>query len=273
MNSNEEYFAKIYIRADTRKMEIKRKYQTVLEFISDTFYFWELVFLICNIIFKAYNKTSLNYYLENELFFFKGKNNHYLNTSSESNKNIAKNILNRIGPLNILQYKELSIMSEDIDSHNASFENRYNFKKSKVVVKSNCKQIIFVFRQIVKFFKCKCRKCKKCKICKKSKREIIISKAKKIINNKLDIIIYFKNMFLLDIFHYLIDKNRKRGIFNFLSIPNISPDIDDDEEYYYIQQGEHFTKDNLKILSDEIFEATEQKRKKVRLNIMFELYQ
>ena len=108
IDSKEESIAVIYIRADTRKMEIKRKYQTVLEFISDTFAFWDLVFLICKVIFNAYNRTSITYFLENELFFFKGEKNKYLNASSYSNRKIARNLTNIIGPFIIPEYKKIS---------------------------------------------------------------------------------------------------------------------------------------------------------------------
>ena len=73
-------------------------------------------------------------------------------------------------------------------------------------------------------------------------------------------------MFLLDIFHYLINKNKKRGIFKFLSIPTISSDIDDEEEeYYYMRHGEHCTKDDLKLITDEISETLNQREKKVKI--------
>ena len=68
-NTGEESFAKIYIRADTRRMEVKRKYQTLLEYFADTFSIWEDIFLICNIIFNTYNRICLIYSLERRLFF------------------------------------------------------------------------------------------------------------------------------------------------------------------------------------------------------------
>ena len=46
-NTGENSFARIYIRADTRKVEIRRKYQTLPEFFADTFSFWDYLFLVC----------------------------------------------------------------------------------------------------------------------------------------------------------------------------------------------------------------------------------
>ena len=82
----EKDLANIYIRADTRKMEIKRKYQTVLEFFADSFCFWGDVFIICQIIFTAYNKVNLDYYIEKEVFFFKGMMNAHLKFDKNSNE-------------------------------------------------------------------------------------------------------------------------------------------------------------------------------------------
>ena len=85
-NVEEESFAKIYIRADTRRMEVKRKYQTLLEFFADSFSFWEDLFLIFNIIFNAYNRICLIYSLESRLFFFDRKENKNYNISQYSEK-------------------------------------------------------------------------------------------------------------------------------------------------------------------------------------------
>ena len=80
-NTGEESFAKLYIRADTRKMEVKRKYQTLLEFFTDSFSLWEDIFLICTIIFNAYNRICLINSIESTLFFFDEMKNENFNLS------------------------------------------------------------------------------------------------------------------------------------------------------------------------------------------------
>jgi hypothetical protein len=73
LNNPDESLAKLYIRADNKKMIIKRTYQTLTEFFAVTFSFWEDLFLICSFVITAYNKFSLNYSIERKLFFFKEK--------------------------------------------------------------------------------------------------------------------------------------------------------------------------------------------------------
>jgi len=82
-NTGEESFAKIYIRADTRRMEVRRKYQTLFEFFADSFSLWEDLFLICNILFSAYNRICLIYSIEKRLFFF--------NKLENKNHNLSQN--------------------------------------------------------------------------------------------------------------------------------------------------------------------------------------
>ena len=94
-NTGEESFAKIYIRADTRRMKVHRKYQTLLEFFADSFSLWEDIFLICNIIFNAYNRMCLIYTIERRLFFFNGKKDKDFNLSRNSER--IKNIIKSIG--------------------------------------------------------------------------------------------------------------------------------------------------------------------------------
>jgi len=72
-STGENSFAKIYIRADTTKIEIERTYQNLLEFFADSFSFWEVIFIICELIFCPFNRISLSYLIQKELFFFQRK--------------------------------------------------------------------------------------------------------------------------------------------------------------------------------------------------------
>ena len=62
---------KIYIRADTRKMIVKRTYQTLTEFFAVTFSLWEDLFLICNIALNTYNKFCIIIQSVKSYFFSK----------------------------------------------------------------------------------------------------------------------------------------------------------------------------------------------------------
>ena len=247
-------FAQIFIRADTRKMEIKRKYQTVMEFFADTFYFWEVIFFICQVIFNIYNRISLNYYLESELFFFKGEKNKYFEISSnyEKIKNLIKKFENKK-----INGSDKMIIIKDIGNEdngiNLSKEtnireevNPGNEIKKNINIKYNtniCKEIKYFFMKIFNIFKCKCCKCKK------SNREILSTKAQNIINNKLDIICYMKYMLLLDVVYGKM-KEDKKEILKFLSMPIISSVKDEEEEENQESQEfiNHFTEQDFELL-------------------------
>ena len=98
-NDEDPNYAKIYIRADTKKMEVRRKYQTVLEFFADTFTFFSDIFIFLEIILTAYNRVSLNYFIGTELFFFKDEENKYFNMTNNKKriKKLKEKIEGKIG--------------------------------------------------------------------------------------------------------------------------------------------------------------------------------
>ena len=95
IDNPDESFAKLYIRADNKKMIIKRTYQTLTEFFAVTFSFWEDLFLICSFVITAYNKFSLNYSIEKKLFFFKEIKNNDFDITKNSSK--IKELIGSIG--------------------------------------------------------------------------------------------------------------------------------------------------------------------------------
>ena len=98
-NDEDPNYAKIYIRADTKKMEVRRKYQTVLEFFADTFTFFSDIFIFLEIILTVYNRVSLNYFIGTELFFFKDEENKYFNMTNNKKriKKLKEKIEGKIG--------------------------------------------------------------------------------------------------------------------------------------------------------------------------------
>ena len=262
---NKKSVANIYIRADTRKMEIKRKYQTVLEFFADSFCFWGDVFIICQIIFTAYNKVNLDYYIEKEVFFFKGMMNAHLKFDKNSNeykklkkliekeKLIEKN--NIPYPLYQRKRKESKIdntretiynydnnmSNQEIKNIKINFEQSINNINNNIIDinsnnnrnnKSKCKFCKYIWNTIkmafIKLFELfTCKKCRE-KICNRIYKDKIrlLSKAENIINDKLNIISYIKNMIILDTFHNDVN-NTMKVVYKLLSMPVIS--LDDDE--------------------------------------------
>ena len=66
-----KYYSKIYIRADTKKIQIKRKYQNLLEFQADTSSLWIAIFYFLTFVFNLYNDFYSNHSIEKNLFFLK----------------------------------------------------------------------------------------------------------------------------------------------------------------------------------------------------------
>ena len=64
-------YARIYIRADTKKTEIKRKYQKLMEFYANISSLLLGIFYILFIIFNFFNKFYAELSLSKKLFFFK----------------------------------------------------------------------------------------------------------------------------------------------------------------------------------------------------------
>jgi hypothetical protein len=245
-NTGKDSFGRIYIRADARKLEVKRKYQTVMEYFADAFSFWEDLFLICSIIFNIYNKFSLDHYIKNELFFFKGKNNKYFNISKNGKKikllieksnnylNFPKDNVDMKLPKKYDNNKKINDEKQEeinqpinTETSEINIQNSINEKKNdKKINLKNCKYFLRELKYA--FIKLKSLlKCKKCK-CKKTKLENQLKKADDIINRKLDVIYYIKKMMVLDILYDKI-KEDKKEILKFLSIPIIVPNIENDD--------------------------------------------
>ena len=88
LKRNEKYtdygnFAKVYLRADTKKTIIKRKYQKIAEFYADVSSLLLSIFNILIIIFGFLNKFWGEQYLYNKLFFFQDLN---LNINNKEDK-------------------------------------------------------------------------------------------------------------------------------------------------------------------------------------------
>ena len=72
-NSSSDYlnWAKVYFRADTRKIDVKRKYQGIMEFYADAssllIAFYDIIFIIINYINTFYAELSIS----KKIFFFK----------------------------------------------------------------------------------------------------------------------------------------------------------------------------------------------------------
>ena len=283
---NKKSVANIYIRADTRKMEIKRKYQTVLEFFADTFSFWEDIFLLCKIILTAYNSASLNYYIHKEIFYFKGMQNKYLNINKNSYKyKKLKNILTNNGIIEKEQIQDephnidinLGTNDNDKDTSKTNVNNNIhsmppisinqnanNEVKNKFQCKYIWKTIKYALIKLFDFVTCK--KCKH----KFGYEYKLLSNADKIIDDKLDIITYIKNMIIFDIYNFGTNKEMKK-IFNLLSMPIIPSDNDDDKNFCRYFSNEDI--DNFPFTYTEMKKYGKPKIKEYVDNLLKEIFE
>ena len=87
-NSSSEYlnYVKIFFRADTRKTDVKRKYQNIMAFYADAssllMAFYEILIIIFNYINTFYADLSLS----KKIFFFKELNDNHLDIYKHSKK-------------------------------------------------------------------------------------------------------------------------------------------------------------------------------------------
>ncbi len=230
IDNPDESFAKLYIRADNKKMIIKRTYQTLTEFFAVTFSFWEDLFLICSFVITAYNKFSLNYSIEKKLFFFKEIKNNDFDITKNSSK--IKELIGSIGSSsemnityqnseinNILGNPKLPDIKVDKKIKNDLIKRKYTLDRHKLVPKK-----IFDF---FNFFECKC-----CKWAKLDSQAILYSKAEDILDSKLDVIYYLKSVLTLDIYKNIF-MDDKQEILKFLCMPIISSEAENKECYQY----------------------------------------
>ena len=230
IDNPDESFAKLYIRADNKKMIIKRTYQTLTEFFAVTFSFWEDLFLICSFVIRAYNKFSLNYSIEKKLFFFKEIKNNDFDITTNSSK--IKELIGSIGSSSemnityqnseindILGNPKLQDIKVDKKIKNDLIKRKYTLDRHKLVPKK-----IFDF---FNFFECKC-----CKWAKLDSQAILYSKAEDILDSKLDVIYYLKSVLTLDIYKNIF-MDDKQEILKFLCMPIISSEAENKECYQY----------------------------------------
>ena len=119
-------YAKLYIRAETKKTEIKRKYQKLMEYIADASSLLILIFRILVNIFNFINKFYADMSIKKKIFIFKDFKSDHLNVTKQldqlkklidltdeqknKNKNFSNNpIEGDNGRINILNNEDIKI--------------------------------------------------------------------------------------------------------------------------------------------------------------------
>ena len=91
-------FVKLYIRADTKKTEIKRNYEKINEFFAEEFSLLIVLYEILNIIFNNINSFWSEQSLSKNIFFFQDFD-HKLNIQNKTEK--IKELLQATDPKKI----------------------------------------------------------------------------------------------------------------------------------------------------------------------------
>ena len=236
-------YAKIYIRADTKKTDIRRTYQKLTEFYADAssllIAFYDFMTLIISFITNFYAEQAII----KKLFIFKEMDDKYFHFSKKSEKihelvtltNEDINLQFDQGETTKRQFKRTkSYMSLRKNARNYTYHNSNhisNIKNMETIDKedhenksengNNLKQktIVFSFNiceaLATMLFPC-------CLAGQLKTKNQLNENAINILYNKLNVILYVRNTILFDIFNTTIIDEKKRDIINFLSRPILS---------------------------------------------------
>ena len=298
---NYENYAKVYLRADTKKTEIRRTYQKIVEFFAAASPLLVALYELLIIIFNFIDNFYAEYSLGKKIFFFKELDDNHFHISKKyeqikellslnKNKKLKKIEINTNDNLSNEQAsndafhheifqcykknKNLSINKNKFDKIHMKGKSEMKMNRTFVIKKKNMKisdslvtskeieeeskiknsNILLNLKQnpIIKIFKNKNDNFKidKAKINKNQQNDINYSfnvleiilntfcsclvpknlglkvnlkeKANNILNDKLDIILYVRNMILFDIINETILSESKKDIINFLCRPTLS---------------------------------------------------
>ena len=233
-----EAYAKMYIRVDNKRIEIKRRYQDLMEFYADTSALLLSIFWILGNIFAYYDKIKANHSISKKLFYFEGiKKNKFdqfrtfkkfIKTNEELQ--IDKHEHKVINPIQNSDSK--TIDTKDIifiGTKNAKFEEKNGIQNGeRVIIKEKTNKEIKeddndddlinytnynIFEMLGSFKICFCKT-------KKFENKVnLIKQSRNMIDDKLDIVLYIKNMILFEMINKIYLENK--SIINFLSRPII----------------------------------------------------
>ena len=216
-------YAKLYIRADNKKIEIKRRYQDFMEFYADTSALLLSIFWILGNIFAYYDRIKANHSISKKLFYFEGiKNNKFqqfkkfkdfINKNEKLQSILEKNII--FSNLDSNNFLKDQIQRRDTDSQ---LTNNVEENEEDLIDYTNYN----IFEMLLSFqlFYCKSKKFES--------KINLIKKANEIIDDKLDIIYYVRNLILFEIINKIYLENKT--IINFLSRPIIYINEDNGEK-------------------------------------------
>ena len=247
-------YAKIYIRADNKKVEIIRTYQDLMDFYDETTaIFWTLYYIFVNLI-ANYDRKKATHSISKKLFFFEGTK--YINNAkmkkikdilnSDEVKENSKNIKISKNEDEIEEnmiYTRNPKTKESINkkSNESSINNKKSERKKDNGMIDYSNYNLFEIIASSKIF---------CKTEKFKNKLNLYEQAETIIEEKLDVIYYIRNMILFELINKIYLENDE--IINFLSRPII----------YYSSSDEKSEFDLSDISSVKSFKSSNKKDNK-----------
>ena len=242
-------YAKIYIRADTKKTDIRRTYQKLTEFYADAssllIAVYDFLYIIISFITNFYAEQAVI----KKLFVFKEMDDKYFHFSKK---------LDKIHELVILTNDNLKLNYEHIEQSKRRSKRAKTFMASRTSSRNHIIQDIKNMETIDKddqgnkvdeellkekiaefsFNICEVLAVMLFPCCLRGKLKLksyLNEKANNILYNRLNVILYVRNMILLEIINKTIIDDKKRDIINFLSRPILSTNknpLENNEIFY-----------------------------------------
>ena len=246
-----EAYAKMYIRVDNKRIEIKRRYQDLMEFYADTSALLLSIFWILGIIFAYYDRIKANHSISKKLFYFEGIKKNKFDQFRDFKKfikaneemqidNLEHNVINPIqnSDSKTNETKDIFIRG----TRNIEFEEKNGIQKDeRIIIKQKTNKEMKkekkndddnnddlinytnynIFEMIGSFKICFCKT-------KKFENKVnLIKQSRNMIDDKLDIVLYIKNMILFEMINKIYLENK--SIINFLSRPIIYLNEDNED--------------------------------------------
>ena len=136
-------YAKIYIRSDTRKTEIKRKYQKVMEFYADASSLLITLYEVLCITFNFINGFYADHSFTKKLFFFKDVENNHFNFNQKHKQ--IRELINITEPLSIKTSINSPILPE---LNNKKMRNKLIKETEWIKALENDERIIYNNRKL-----------------------------------------------------------------------------------------------------------------------------
>ena len=275
------HYARMYIRAETKKTEIKRKYQKLTEFYADSsslFYFLiQALFIIVNFINNFYAEHSL----AKNLFFFKEIENNnidfvkkhkqihkliiltdpFIKFDNKYLKNKVKKRKNRINEKMEIEEKNNSKRSEttpikSLNLNSDIIEPKHILTEELITKTKNGKKINYNFNifEVIITNLCCC-----CLIKKLSLKRDLKIKANEVLSTKIDIILFIRNMIIFDIMKQRMLNHNVNDIVKFISRPVVS--LYKKEEFNYKEIYRKYCEKDFNQLYNETSELVHKSKK------------